>query len=192
MNVGLRIPSSVDAEQPGRTFDLRQYLNFAWRNWKFIASVTAFAFLVGIINLVRATPLYTASTEVLLQQHEKTPGSESTNDERSDDDSYMANQLAILRSDSLLRRVVVKEQLAPSAKGAQAGTQNKNDPAAGEQAITGAINRLRGALAISRRGLAQVLGISITWDDPVRAAQLANAVADAYVIDQLDDRLESA
>ena len=37
-----------------------------------------------------------------------------------------------------------------------------------------------------------MLNISITWDDPARAAQLANAVADAYVVDQLDARLESA
>ena len=54
------------------------------------------------------------------------------------------------------------------------------------------INRLRGALAVSRSGQAQVLNISITWDDPERAAQLANAVADAYVVDQLDARLEAA
>ena len=45
---------------------------------------------------------------------------------------------------------------------------------------------------ISRSGQAQVLNISVTWNDPVRAAQLANAVADAYVVDQLDARLESA
>ena len=37
-----------------------------------------------------------------------------------------------------------------------------------------------------------MLNISITWEDPVDAAQLANAVADAYVVDQLDARLESA
>ena len=52
------------------------------------------------------------------------------------------------------------------------------------------INRLRGALGVSRSGQAQVLNIAITWEDPVRAAQLANAVADAYVVDQLDARLE--
>ena len=54
------------------------------------------------------------------------------------------------------------------------------------------INRLRGALGVSRSGQAQVLNISITWKDPVRAGQLANAVADAYVVDQLDARLELA
>ena len=40
----------------------------------FIASVTAFALLIGVVYLVRATPLYTASTQVLLEQHEKAPG----------------------------------------------------------------------------------------------------------------------
>src|SRR5262249_11679801 len=32
----------------------------------------------------------------------------------------------------------------------------------------------------------------ITWTDPIRAAQLANAVANAYVVNQLDARFESA
>ena len=60
-----------------------------------------------------------------------------------------------------------------------------------DQSIRNGIDSLRGALAISH-GEGQILDISITWDDPVRAAQLANAVADAYVVDQLDARLESA
>ena len=73
MNVGFRIPNRVDTEPPERTFDLRQYLNFVWRNWMFIASVTAFVFLIGVIYLVRATPLYTATTQVLLERAEKAP-----------------------------------------------------------------------------------------------------------------------
>ena len=47
-------------------------------------------------------------------------------------------------------------------------------------------------MTVSRSGQAQILNIAITWEDPVRAAQLANAVADAYVVDQLDARLEAA
>ena len=94
---------------------------------------------------------------------------------------------------SLLRRVVIKEHLRqPSTKESQGAAQNKDDPASAEGAIIDGINRLRGALAVSRSGQAQVLNIAITWEDPVRAAQLANAVADAYVVDQLDARLESA
>jgi polysaccharide biosynthesis transport protein len=247
MNVGFRIPSKVDTEPAERTFDLRQYLNFVWRNWMFIVSVTAFVFLIGVLHLVRATPLYTASTQVLLEQRERAPGLDAFANDRIDDRySYLEDQLTILRSDSLLRRVVVKERLAPpstkesqaaernkddpasaegaitvgtnslysyvenqldsllgrvvvkerlaspSAKASQAAGQNKDDPASAEGPIIAGINHLRGALAVSRSGGAQVLNIAITWEDPVRAAQLANAVADAYVVDQLDARLESA
>jgi len=39
----------------------------------FIGAVTGVALIVGIIQLVRATPLYTAGTQVLLER-EKTPG----------------------------------------------------------------------------------------------------------------------
>src|SRR5215468_4652087 len=198
MNVGFRIPAGVDTEPLDRKFDLRQYLNFVWRNWLLIASVTALAFLVAVIYLMRATPRYTASTQVLLEQRDRAPGLDAAgNDGRFDNYyapfSYLDNQLAILQSESLLRRVVISERLVPpSIKEPQGTAEQKADPAAAEGAIIGAINRLRGALAVSRKGQAQVLTIAITWEDPAQAAQLANAVADAYVVDQLDARLESA
>jgi capsular exopolysaccharide synthesis family protein len=197
MNVGLRVPARVDAQPLERTLDPRQYLNFVWRNWIFIASATAFVFLIGVIDLIHATPLYTASTQVLLEQHERAPGLDaSVNDSRVDYDSYIENQLAILRSDSLLRRVVLKERLAfPGSLGQEsqrADVPKESSTPADDQVIRGGIGSLRGALAISRSGEADVLNISITWDDPVRAAALASAVADAYVVDQLDARLESA
>jgi polysaccharide biosynthesis transport protein len=193
MNVGFRIPTEPATEPSDRTFELRQYLNFVWRNWMFIASVTAFALLVGVIYLVRATPLYTAATQVLLEQRESPPSLGGVVNDRRDGESYLQNQLAILRSDSLLRRVVTKELAPPtSTKESQSAAQNTDDPASAEGIIIDGINRLRGALGVSRSGEAQVLNIAITWEDPVRAAQLANAVADAYVVDQLDARLESA
>ena len=194
MNVGFKIPTKVDTEPPNRTFDLRHYLNFVWRNWLFMTSVTALVLLVGVVYLVRATPLYTASTQVLLQQGEKPPGLDNVGGDRRFDSysgyGYLENQIAILRSDSLLRRVAIKE-LAPP-KTTQDDGQNKDDPAAAERAITDGINRLRGALGVSKSGQADILNIAITWEDPVRAGQLANAVADAYVVDQLDARLELA
>ena len=68
MNVGFRIPSAVEAEPAERTFDVRQYLHFVWRHWMFIASVTALAFVIGVVYLARTTPLYTATAQVLLER----------------------------------------------------------------------------------------------------------------------------
>ena len=102
----------------------------------------------------------------------------------------MESQLSIINSDPLLRRVVVKEQLAGPP---QTDTpQNEDEKSAEAQRIQDAINRVRGALGAKRVGQSNAFDISITWPDPKRAAQLANAVADAYIVDQLDTRLESA
>src|SRR5262245_21785446 len=198
MNAGFRIPSRVNAEPTERKFDLRRYLNFVWLHWMFIASITALVFLVAVIYLARATPLYTATTQVLLERAEKAPTDTSI---AADFYSFISrtfieNQLAIIKSDPLLQRVVIKERLAVSPAAAQESqstdTAKEGTTSAEASSILNGINWLRGALAVSRSGQAQVLNISITWTDPARAAQLANAVADAYVINQLDARFESA
>jgi uncharacterized protein involved in exopolysaccharide biosynthesis len=198
MNAGFKIPTKIVAETAGSRFDLRVYLNFVWRHWMFIGAVVALALLMALIYLVRAIPRYTATTRVLLEAAERAPTDTGSTDlYRFNDRSYIENQLAILASDSMLRRVVLKERLfeAPPTptKESQGADASKDDLATAEaQSILDGINSLRGALSVSRSGQAQVLNISITWGDPGRAAQLANAVADAYVVNQLDARFESA
>jgi succinoglycan biosynthesis transport protein ExoP len=198
MNVSIRTPSRVDAEPAERRFDLREYLNFVWRHWKFIGAVAGLALVIALAYLARATPLYTATVQVLLErQREKAPGLDASSTDLAfyNDFAFIENQLAILRSDSLLRRVAIKEGLAVlPAKDAQSGevVADKDAKAAEAKIIQDGINRVRGALTVKRSGQADVLGISITWDDPARAAELANAVADAYVVDQLDARFDSA
>ena len=207
MNVGFRIPTTVEADPAAHVgspasehrFDLREYLNFAWRNWIFIAQLRHWRCWWASSISLRATPLYTASTEVLLEPREKPPGLDAvTNPGSINIYSYVDDQIAILRSDSLLRRVVIKEEFVqPSTKEGQPPAQGNDNAASQEKAIVDAINRLRGALAVSRKRVpapwsSNVLNIAITWDDPIRAGQIANAVADAYVVDQLDARLELA
>jgi polysaccharide biosynthesis transport protein len=194
MNAPFKIPTQSETGLMERTFDLRSYINFAWRHWMFIGAVTGIALIVGVVQLMRATPLYTASTQVLLER-DKAPGDNGP-ERFYDDGSMIENQLAILRSDTLLRRVVLKERLAPTAatKDEQSASQPTSDEDAkmAEAGMQAAINGLRGALTVRRSGQAYVLEISITWTDPIRAGQLANAVADAFIVDQLDARFDSA
>ena len=138
MNVGFRVPTRVDTEPAERGFDPRQYLNFIWRHWIFIASVTALAVLMAAIHLARAIPLYTATTQVLLERPEKAPTDTGSPDYAFNDYSFIENQLAIIRSDPLLRRVVLKERLAPTqptAKEPQSTDAPKEDPASAEERV---------------------------------------------------------
>ena len=78
MNVGFKTPVRLDAEPAERSIDLRTYLNFLWRHWMFIGAVAALALLVGIIYLARATPMYTATAEILLDpQRQRVAGADS-------------------------------------------------------------------------------------------------------------------
>jgi succinoglycan biosynthesis transport protein ExoP len=204
MNVGFRIPTVADDVEPvQRDFDIRKYLNFVWRRWIFVAAVLALSLLMGVIYLVRAVPRYTSTTQVLLERPQKSPTDTGADFSSYRDRSFLENQLAILHSDMLLRRVVIKEQLATLApkesksadeSGADESTDaSEEEPKSMEdRSISDAINGLRGALSVSRSGQAEVFNISITSGDPAKAARLANAVADAYVVDQLDARFESA
>jgi exopolysaccharide transport family protein len=196
MNAGFQIPTRIETEPAEDRFDLRTYVHFFWRHWIFIASFAALGLLYAMIYLARATPLYTATNQVLLEAPAKAPTDTGPDDyNRFSDHSFIENQLAIIRSDPLLRRVVLKERLAvppPTPEPQSTEPAKESATSAEDETILDAINNLRGALAVWRSGQAQVLNISITWTDPARAAQLANAVAQAYVVNQLDARFESA
>jgi succinoglycan biosynthesis transport protein ExoP len=55
-----------------------------------------------------------------------------------------------------------------------------------------AVAALRGNLSVRRIGLTHVLEVSFRSPDREKAARIANAVADAYVTDQLNSKYESA
>lgn len=167
---------SSDDEQG---FDLREGIGFIWRQWKFIAAIllaTVFAAAVYTFTLI---PRYTATAQVLLEpQREKAPGQEAILTDVNLDYAIVESQLAILRSTVFLTRVAEKANLGA-------------DPDFGGS-VERAAQVLRGSVGASRAGQGYVLAISATSTDPAKAAKIANAVADAYVVEKLDARFEAA
>jgi capsular exopolysaccharide synthesis family protein len=189
--------SSYETGDVEQRMDLHEILSFVWRQWKFIAAIVAMVMLIGVVWLLRQTPLYTATSQVLLErQREKAPGVEAILTDVALDYAMIESQIAIMRSSVFLRRVVQNEGLvgqpvsdADNSQRAAAGTDSQSIPAS----EVGVIESLKGALSVSR--LVQqghVLAISVTSPDPIKAARLANAVADAYLLDKLDTRFEAA
>jgi len=203
-------------------FDLREAINFAWRQWKFIAGVAALALLMGMLHVARQTPLYTAAAQLLLEpQKERLTGQDPLLSDVVLDLPAIESQIAVIRSTSLLRRVVVKERLvndpefgagpavagggllaaihdffsrssAPAPPPPRAAPANDADPTVIAPDVMQTILNLTGAVGVTRSGQALVLNVAFTSADPVKAARLANAVADAYVVDKLDARFEAA
>ena len=152
MNVAFRTPALVDDEPIERSLDLRKYLNFVWRQWKFIGAVTVLALVIALIYLARATPLYTATTQVLLDPRREKAASDSALTDTQLDAAGLETQLAIIRSPSLLQRVVIKERLANAP---QYTPQDAVDAKLTEdELVQNAIGRLSGALEAKRSGQA--------------------------------------
>jgi capsular exopolysaccharide synthesis family protein len=216
-------PASPNAGEIEQGFDLHEMLSFGWRQWKFITTVVVAVFLIGMIFLLHETPLYTATTQVLLSlPREKAPGSETNLDDVRWDAATLYGQMSIIRSTVFLRRVVARENLLaagsePPARPSllssvrsfvlslvelprseeQPHAKEEPDPvAAGPNGIPPAelraIEALQGALRV---GLVEqegfTIAISVTSVDPNRAARLANAIAEAYLVDKLDTRFEA-
>lgn len=215
-------PSNTIEPKDEVGFDLSTILNFGWRQWKFISIIVAMTIVIGVVYLLQLTPRYTATTQVLLEpRKEKVAGSEAFLSDANLDNPSIESQMAIIRSAVLLRHVVDKENLVfdsefgsrrvkgrswlEMVRGLFNITQSKLDASAGaKQAASGSSDQatpqelasttraLSGALAVSRSGLSYIISISVTSVDPARAAKLANAIADAYLVDKLDARFEAA
>ena len=90
---------------------LQQIIYFLWRRWKFVLLVTVMALLAAQVWLTMQTPLYSASTQIIFDPtNEKLASGDSTS-QSTIDSLTLDNQIAIVKSTALLRRVVEKENL---------------------------------------------------------------------------------
>lgn len=193
--------------------DLRQVQDFFWRRWQLILATAAVITVVTFIVLLAVTPRYTATAQVLLDPgNQKLLGAANLVPELSLDSSNVDSQVSLIRSTNLLRRVVDATKLTQDAEFGAAGRPGlfslltswfSKKPEADSNAAPGssdafppevlsAVGHLRSALEVTRLQRTYVIGISVTSQDPVKAARLANAVAEAYVVDSLNARYEAA
>ncbi|WP_166144296.1 polysaccharide biosynthesis tyrosine autokinase [Methylosinus sp. RM1] len=198
-------------EQDG--IDLRQLQDFFWRRWKTIVATAITVMVLVFFVLLTVAPRYTGTAQVLLEpRKEKIFGADNILPELNLETSNVDSQVSVIQSINLLRRVVEKEKLTGDIEFGQpprAGLLNfilgsfRSDDAdrkAVEKTADGtippdvlrSIGRLRNALEVQRINRTYVLSISVTSEDPVKAARLANAVADMFVVDQLDARYDAA
>jgi len=196
--------------------DLRVVQVFLWRRWKLILATAAIVAAVSYIALLVVTPRYTATAQVLLDpSRQKLIGTSNVVPELSLDTGSVDSQLSLIRSTNLLRRVVERTKLTQDGEfGVARRTSllslvvswvwptpevdvpgavpapSSADPVPAD--VLRSIARLRSAVEVTRVQRTYVFSISVTAEDPVKAAFLANAIAETYVVDQLDARYEAA
>jgi exopolysaccharide transport family protein len=194
------------------SFDLRHLQDFFFRRWKLILATAMTIAAVTFLALLAITPRYTGTAQVLLDpRKEKILGTENVIPELSLESSNVDSQISVIRSINMLRRVVEKFKLTQDTEFGHVATSGlfalvtswfSSRPAVDKQAsasdeeippdVLQAISRLQNALDVQRVQRTYVIAISVTSVDPSKAARLANGVADAYVVEQLDAHYERA
>ena len=196
--------------------DLRQLQDFFWRRWKVIlgdrrrrpghSPISCCWRSPRAIPAPRKSCSSRKKNNILGAELRHSPGTSASR--RGNVDS----QVSVIRSTNLLRRVVEQDQLTQDLEfGAAAPPgpvldlldfliprrSRRRQPAPGSSDLFRPTSCApSGACAV--RSMSQrvqrtyVISIAVTSEDPAKAARLANAVADAYVVDQLDARYDAA
>jgi succinoglycan biosynthesis transport protein ExoP len=162
-------PETTTAES---SVALSQYLWIIRRHrWKILAFVFA-ALVATLVVSSRLTPIYESTATVDIDRRMPTGiiGQEATPLAPADADQFLATQVKLIQSDSVLRPVAQRFKLL-EAEGAEAAREAGGD----EAPVT--LKRLK----VTRPPSTYLLLISYRSPDPRLAADVANAIAQSYL-----------
>jgi polysaccharide biosynthesis transport protein len=180
-------------------FDIGQIVTFAKSNWKFILANALLAIMIASAYLYSAPRKYTAVTELLIDPDKSKLTKDDLQDNRvNQNDLLVENQISIINSSAVLRRIVLRDKLFLdpefSSNGKPIiGSENAKDQNS-EENIALTVNKLRDVIEVTRqnKNVGQVIDIAVTTLSPSKSAELANHIGEAYIKDASEARIEKA
>ncbi|KWT71001.1 hypothetical protein APY04_0663 [Hyphomicrobium sulfonivorans] len=194
---------SADAARPGYHWSLDPYdwVAMLRAGARTIFLFVALALALGVAYLLLVPPRYTASTEVFLDprglqvvQNDVTPRSE-TNELAS---SLVESQLRVAQSEAVLRSVVQELHLASDPEFVRppsflSGLRAMlSTPGGGEDDETRALRELERAVSVRRESRSYVLVFTARTEDPLKSADIADAMAKLYIEREVNAREAAA
>ncbi len=160
------------------------------RAWVFRTAIVCVALAAGYLAV--AKPVYTSTAVVYVDPRDRPTPKEDPSEKSSvpgDGLLLVESQLKIITSGEVLGRVVEKMNLAEDPEfngrsGFITSIKALFGFAPGEDPSLAALRRLRLATTAKRNERSYVIDISVSARAPQRAADLANAVANAYLAEQ--------
>jgi uncharacterized protein involved in exopolysaccharide biosynthesis/Mrp family chromosome partitioning ATPase len=177
------------------------------RRWIVLATTAAFTVAALVYGLL-ATPLYSANSQLLIDPRNRQVVNHDLNESAAAADggvTIVESQVRVIESDAVLLRAIAEVGLeddpefgAPAAGLVQRTVQSLKDTLLGPSEPTLrnhktlALQKLRRKLAVKRADKVFVVDIVVTASTPDKAADIANAIARAYLADQAEARSNGA
>jgi succinoglycan biosynthesis transport protein ExoP len=182
---------------------------FVRRQYPVIAFVLLLALGLSALYLVTTPPKYTGHAVLVIDTHRSQAfPQQAAMTDMPLDSTMVETQLEILRSDSIAQSVVKDLRLNedPEFSRPRAGFVptivglvtniftapfSTKEPPSSSQLMGAAVATLHARLSVRRVGLTYAIEIDAQSFNPQRAAQIANAVAEAYVVDTLEAKYQT-
>ncbi|WP_181705723.1 polysaccharide biosynthesis tyrosine autokinase [Chthonobacter rhizosphaerae] len=200
----------------GTTLDIDWILAAARRQMKVVGLAALSGLLLGTVFALTSTPVYTARTTVLIDGlKSNTLGEAEPGSNFLFESSGVDSQVLVVKSEKVANAVINElnlledpefnadtSSLLDKIKGTVIGTITNlltfgggggqlPDEAQNFVNRRIAVERLIGNTSVERVGNSFVIDITYTSPFPYKAAQIANAVADAYIDDQLGSKYDA-
>ena len=190
--------------EPSLAEHLATITGFIRRQFVIILAVVPLTLGLAVAYLYATPPLFTAQARILIDPGKVQVSSQPIFGDNPVSMSLVDSQIEILKSDSFVLSIIKKLHLTQdgefvgSSQGLignifqrllhpSASVKPKTDSALEQRALAVFEKRL----SVTRIGMTYVIEVEFQSIDPDRAAQIANAVADAYVVDQLEGKYQT-
>ena len=179
---------------PEFEIDLREHLKILRKRMWLIAGVAAGVVLLGVLYLLLAPRIYRAEASIIIEAGgsrvlgDKTDAVDFGPTDYWSNKEYFETQYKVLASKEVLSRVVAKKGLARDLDFlGVAGIENEEKRA---EALEKAdpVKILSENMRVEPVKNSQLANIVVEDRDPVRAAELANAIIEAYIESSLDTK----
>ena len=186
---------------------LQFFVSFVRRQFPVIAFLTLLAIALGVIYLITARSSFTAQAQMMIDAHKlQVFQQQSILGDVPIDTAQVESQIEVLKSENVASAVIKNLHLTedPEFVGSGGGLMgtlfsfvlspfgSDQDQASSEFELNRrAVHAFQDRLSVKRVGLSYVIQIGFQSYDPERAAQIANAIADAYIVDQLEAKYQA-
>lgn len=158
--------------------DIKHILLTVWRYHRLIACVLGGFVTLAVLYILITPSRYTAETMILLDRNKASTAADlSSATQKEFESSFVESQVEIVKSRKIAAAVL--ETLASD----EYITALANEDVVVQEQLIG---QLRSGLRVGRVGTTYVLSILYTASNPLDAANVANAYAHAYMLDQVD------
>jgi succinoglycan biosynthesis transport protein ExoP len=182
-----------------------QIRDFLKRQWRLIGLVTVLSLVIGATYLAMSPYRYTAQTDMIMDTKRVTwSHSEMSSENRTIEDASVESEIETTKSEKVALAVIERLNLTkdPEFVGAGRGLKRRlltilhlNSAAqqtpSREELTRSVLDNFKSNLRVMRVGRSYIEQIAFTSLDREKAAIIANAVADAYIEDQLQAKFEA-